>query len=92
MLPKADCTGEGVPLLETLKKKQTFALGTTVAQSHQQYVEGHTRAAARGHDDAIWTTLRNMLAGTGDADAAPARHVAAPYVQLLKSEARAGAL
>ena len=34
-------------------------------------------AYARGHDDAIWTTLQNMLGGTGDADAAPARHVAA---------------
>ena len=34
-------------------------------------------AYSRGHDDAIWTTLQNMLGGTGDADAAPARHVAA---------------
>ncbi|CAE7594598.1 unnamed protein product [Symbiodinium sp. KB8] len=34
-------------------------------------------AYARGHDDAMWTMLQNMLGGTGDADAAPARHVAA---------------
>ncbi|CAE7948697.1 unnamed protein product [Symbiodinium sp. KB8] len=34
-------------------------------------------AYARGPDDAIWTTLQNMLGGTGDADAAPAQHVAA---------------
>ena len=34
-------------------------------------------AFARGHDDAMWTTRQKMLGGTGDADAGPARHVAA---------------
>ena len=34
-------------------------------------------AYARGHDDAIWTTRQNMLGGTGDADAAQARQIAA---------------
>ena len=32
---------------------------------------------ARGHDDAIWTTLQAMLGGMGDAEAAHARQVAA---------------